>query len=345
MKKKIFAVLLIVAIVTALAVGLTACNNNGGEDAKSSNAETLGTAAAVIMKGMAGASAAGEGEEESGLNITFGTDAASTIAGEAFNTGIKYFAQSYLLVAASGMQAFVDGNTVKIENLEKDSTEFVAENDYTIKISMTTVGADNEKVTETIYLALKTNGADLEGKTNFNFTLSILVPPEEEGGERVVEVTTTGTATYNAEIGGLVFSFTPEDGEITVNAYATKTGKVALAIITNDSPELENFNSSINIEIGKLSDTQFGANVKITVAVPTITATIDASVIADQSDTSKDLAISGNVNVTIEPLAGPNNYNVSATITGKAAYDSTTSMYAISASGAANVTTEAKTPA
>ena len=45
MKKKILAILLVVSMVAALAVGLTACNKDKKTaPAKANNAETLGTA-------------------------------------------------------------------------------------------------------------------------------------------------------------------------------------------------------------------------------------------------------------------------------------------------------------
>ena len=64
MKKKILAILLVVSMVAALAVGLTACNKDKKTaPAKANNAETLGTAIAVAMNSSAAGTASAEGDE------------------------------------------------------------------------------------------------------------------------------------------------------------------------------------------------------------------------------------------------------------------------------------------
>ena len=65
MKKKILAILLVVSMVAALAVGLTACNKDKKTaPAKANNAETLGTAIAVAMNSSAAGSASAEAADE-----------------------------------------------------------------------------------------------------------------------------------------------------------------------------------------------------------------------------------------------------------------------------------------
>lgn len=346
MKKKIFAVLLIVAIVTALAVGFTACNKAGDEDARVSNVETLGTAAAMLASSGAVASAAGE-NDEGGINITFGTDEASLIA-SASCEGMSEFFDACLSMTAEGLHIFVDENNVKIENLKKDDAEFVAENDYTIKVSITLSDAENETVTHTMYLAIDTNGADIEGKSSFDFILKVIIPAEEEGADPQTIATINGTATYNNEIGGLVFSLSADFMGATIDIYATKTGKVAVGIDIDAGSEVAAVSTSLKIELGKISETQYGANVEATtsgtVLGTSLTAKINASVTADQSETSNNLAINGNVSVKIVPVEGASNYSVSAAITGTATYDAVNG-YVITANGTAQVVTEAKTAA
>lgn len=350
MKKKIFAVLLCVALIACLSVGLAACNKDKSEPAKASNAETLGTTVAMIANSAAGASASAAEESataEAGVNLSFGTDAASIAASAAFS-GVSTYINSCLQYTVNSVETFVNENGVKVETLAKDNAEFVADSDYTIKVSVTYTDEKENAVTDVYLVTVDTNGADIEGKTSFDFTVKVISPAKEEGKEDVELLSVSGTATYSEDVDGLKFGFGADLGVIDANvsAYATKEGTIAVVLNAKAGALGAGVSASVNVELGKLADNKYGADVTVVAAASVlnnnVTATVNVSVIAEKAETTHDFAVNGKVAVKIEPSVGSNNYVVSATISGNATYNSEKDEYVVSATGNAAVNTEAK---
>lgn len=324
MKKKLLAIFLCVALVASLAVGLAACNKDKNTTAKASNAETLGTAIAMVANTAAGTGAsAAEGEQKEGINISISDDASLAVNGAL--TAVKPALEAALKNTVESVECFVNENGVKVETLAKDNAEFVKDSDYTLKVSVSYTNDKEEAVTDVYYIAIDTNGADIEGTANFDFSISVFVN-DAEGNQVQVGTAITGSATYSNDISGLKFGFKASIAGLTeanVSAYATKEGTIGIDVSAGAGALGVGVNASVNVELGKLADNKYGANVTVNAEVAmselgTVKATVNVSVIAEKTETSHDFAINGTVEVKYIPTVGDDNYVVKANVTGNA---------------------------
>lgn len=356
MKKKILAILLCVALVASLAVGLAACNKKNEAPAKASNAQTLGTAIAMAANGAAGggASAAEEtgANAEAGINVTVSASGLGSIVDTAINTAVNTSIpalEAALQGAVNSVENFVNENGVKVEELAKDNAEFVAESDYTLKVSVTYKDAEEVEHTDVYYLAVDTNGADIEGTKSFDFSIKVLVPVENADDKELLSV--SGSATYSNDIEGLKFGFSANIAGLAdagISAYATKAGTIGIDVNAGANAfGLAGANAKITVELGKLADDKYGADITVSAEVMlatigTVKANVNVSVIAQKVEETHNFAINGIVEVKLVPAVGDNDYVIKANVTGDATYAAAEDEFVVSVSGNATFNTEAK---
>lgn len=323
MKKKILAILLVVSMVAALAVGLTACNKDKKTaPAKADNAETLGTAIAVAMNSSAGTgSASADADKDLDSEFTFGglkvpglSDAAAELT-------------KYLEKYINNSKAYIKNHNVNVE-VEKSDKE-----GYNFKMTMTVTYKDaegNEHAEESvIYINAKKikdgevkpdEDADINGKEDYVFEAVVM------HGEKEF-VTIKGTCTYNKDKDAMVFNFkgigdvnVAVDGVgVNVTAWANDNGGVVVEVnVGVDGACTVN----AKVELGKISDTETGAKVYVDVVVTAadkelVKVNVVANVTANDKATNldkNDFAINGTADVTV---AGQ---TIKGTIDGTAKY-------------------------
>lgn len=171
MKKKILAILLVVSMVAALAVGLTACNKDKKTaPAKANNAETLGTAIAVAMNSSAAGTASAEGDEN--------VDPSFTINGIGAIPGISAATDElakYLNEYVNNAQAYIKDHSVEVEITSSDKDGY----NYKMLVTVTYKDAEGKDVSDvsTIYINAKKikdgevtdEDADINGKDSYAF--------------------------------------------------------------------------------------------------------------------------------------------------------------------------------
>ena len=174
MKKKILAILLVVSMVAALAVGLTACNKDKSTaPAKADNAETLGTAIAVAMNSSAAGTASAEGDEN--------VDPYFTINGiGGINLATNEIAK-YLNEYVNNAKAYIKDHNVDVKveaSNEKDGYN------YKMLVTVTYKDAEGKDVSDvsTIYINAKKikdgevskEDADINGKEDYAFEVVVV---------------------------------------------------------------------------------------------------------------------------------------------------------------------------
>lgn len=300
MKKKILAILLVVSMVAALAVGLTACNKDKKTaPAKADNAETLGTAIAVAMNSSAAGTASAEGDENVDSGFTFGglkvpglSDAAAELT--------KYLDQYITNAKAYIKDHNVD---VKVEaSNEKDGYN------YKMLVTVTYKDAEGKDVSDvsTIYINAKKikdgEDADINGKEDYTFEAVVA-----HGEANLVEI--KGTCTYDKEKDTMVFKFGAGVGVevdnvgVKVTAYANEKGGVVVEVNVGVDNACK---VNVKVELGKISDTETGAKVYVDVAVGAadkelVKVNVVANVVSNANATNldkNDFAINGTVSVT-----------------------------------------------
>lgn len=296
MKKKILAILLVVSMVAALAVGLTACNKDKD---KANNAETLGTAIAVAMNSSAAGTASAEGDENVDSGFTFGglkvpglSDAAAELT--------KYLDQYITNAKAYIKDHNVD---VKVEaSNEKDGYN------YKMLVTVTYKDAEGKDVSDvsTIYINAKKikdgEDADINGKEDYTFEAVVA-----HGEANLVDI--KGTCTYDKEKDTMVFKFGAGVGVevdnvgVKVTAYANEKGGVVVEVNVGVDNACK---VNVKVELGKISDTETGAKVYVDVAVGAadkelVKVNVVANVVSNANATNldkNDFAINGTVSVT-----------------------------------------------
>lgn len=176
MKKKILAILLVVSMVAALAVGLTACNKDKKTaPAKANNAETLGTAIAVAMNSSAAGTASAEGKGDENVDPYF------TINGiPGINLATNEIAK-YLNEYVNNAKAYIKDHNVDVKveaSNEKDGYN------YKMLVTVTYKDADGKDVSDvsTIYINAKKikdgevskEDADINGKEDYAFEAVVM---------------------------------------------------------------------------------------------------------------------------------------------------------------------------
>lgn len=319
MKKKILAILLVVSMVAALAVGLTACNKDKSTaPAKADNAETLGTAIAVAMNSSAAGTASAEGEGNKNVDPYFTINGIGGI-----NLATNEIAK-YLNEYVNNAKAYIKDHNVDVKveaSNEKDGYN------YKMLVTVTYKDAEGKDVSDvsTIYINAKKikdgevskEDADINGKEDYAFEAVVA-----HGEANLVEI--KGTCTYDKEKDTMVFKFGAGVGvEVDnvgakVTAYANEKGGVVVEVNVGVDNACK---VNVKVELGKISDTEHGAKVYVDVAVgkegqETVKVNVVANVISNANATNldkNDFAINGtaavvvvgsvNVNVDINGIA------------------------------------------
>ena len=315
MKKKILAILLVVSMVAALAVGLTACNKDKSTaPAKADNAETLGTAIAVAMNSSAAGTASAEGDEN--------VDPSFTINGIGAIPGISAATDElakYLNEYVNNAKAYIKDHNVDVKveaSNEKDGYN------YKMLVTVTYKDAEGKDVSDvsTIYINAKKikdgevkndEDADINGKEDYAFEAVVA-----HGEANLVEI--KGTCEYDKEKDTMVFKFGAGVGvEVDnvgakVTAYANEKGGVVVEVNVGVDNACK---VNVKVELGKISDTETGAKVYVDVAVGAndkelVKVNVVANVISNANATNldkTDFAINGTAVVIV---AGSANVNV-----------------------------------
>lgn len=323
MKKKILAILLVVSMVAALAVGLTACNKDKKTaPAKANNAETLGTAIAVAMNSSAAGTASAEGNEN--------VDPYFTIKGIPGISLATNEIAKYLNEYVNNAKAYIKDHNVDVKveaSNEKDGYN------YKMLVTVTYKDAEGKDVSDvsTIYINAKKikdgevkndEDADINGKEDYAFEAVVA-----HGEANLVEI--KGTCTYDKEKDTMVFKFGAGVGvEVDnvgakVTAYANEKGGVVVEVNVGVDNACK---VNVKVELGKISDTEHGAKVYVDVAVgkegqEAVKVNVVANVISNANATNldkNDFAINGTATVVVESPV--NSVNVNVDISGKAKY-------------------------
>ena len=303
MKKKILAILLVVSMVAALAVGLTACNKDKSTaPAKADNAETLGTAIAVAMNSSAAGTASAEGDEN--------VDPSFTINGIGAIPGISAATDElakYLNEYVNNAPAYITDHSVEVEITSSDKDGY----NYKMLVTVTYKDAEGKDVSDvsTIYINAKKikdgevskEDADINGKDDYAFEAVVM-----HGEKEFVKI--SGTCTYDKEKDTMVFKFGAGVGvEVDnvgakVTAYANEKGGVVVEVNVGVDNACK---VNVKVELGKISDTETGAKVYVDVAVGAtdkelVKVNVVANVISNANATNldkNDFAINGTVSV------------------------------------------------
>lgn len=318
MKKKILAILLVVSMVAALAVGLTACNKDKKTaPAKADNAETLGTAIAVAMNSSAAGTASAEGDEN--------VDPYFTIKGIPGISLATNEIAKYLNEYVNNAKAYIKDHNVDVKveaSNEKDGYN------YKMLVTVTYKDADGKDVSDvsTIYINAKKikdgEDADINGKEDYTFEAVVA-----HGEANLVEI--KGTCEYDKEKDTMVFKFGAGVGVevdnvgVKVTAYANEKGGVVVEVNVGVDNACK---VNVKVELGKISDTETGAKVYVDVAVgkegqEAVKVNVVANVISNANATNldkNDFAINGTATVVVESPV--NSVNVNVDISGKAKY-------------------------
>lgn len=323
MKKKILAILLVVSMVAALAVGLTACNKDKKTaPAKANNAETLGTAIAVAMNSSAAGTASAEGKGDENVDPYF------TINGiPGINLATNEIAK-YLNEYVNNAKAYIKDHNVDVKveaSNEKDGYN------YKMLVTVTYKDADGKDVSDvsTIYINAKKikdgevskEDADINGKEDYAFEAVVM-----HGEKEFVKI--SGTCTYDKEKDTMVFAFGAGTGlkvdgvGVNVKAWSNDNGGVVVEVNVGVDGACK---VNVKVELGKISDTETGAKVYVDVAVgkegqETVKVNVVANVVSNANATNleeNDFAINGTAAVIV---TGAVNVNVNVDISGAAKY-------------------------
>lgn len=342
MKKKILAILLVVSMVAALAVGLTACNKDKSTAlAKADNAETLGTAIAVAMNSSAAGTASAEGEGNKNVDPYFTINGIGGI-----NLATNEIAK-YLNEYVNNAKAYIKDHNVDVKveaSNEKDGYN------YKMLVTVTYKDAEGKDVSDvsTIYINAKKikdgevskEDADINGKEDYAFEAVVA-----HGEANLVEI--KGTCTYDKEKDTMVFKFGAGVGvEVDnvgakVTAYANEKGGVVVEVNVGVDNACK---VNVKVELGKISDTETGAKVYVDVvaAGESVKVNVVANVVSNANATNleeNDFAINGTAAVIV---TGAVNVNVNVDISGAAKYvpgetEDENGKYVVQVSGNASV--------
>ena len=316
MKKKILAILLVVSMVAALAVGLTACNKDKKTaPAKADNAETLGTAIAVAMNSSAAGTASTDGEGNKNVDPYFTINGIGGI-----NLATNEIAK-YLNEYVNNAKAYIKDHNVDVKveaSNEKDGYN------YKMLVTVTYKDAEGKDVSDvsTIYINAKKikdgevskEDADINGKEDYAFEAVVM-----HGEKEFVKI--SGTCTYDKEKDTMVFAFGAGTGlkvdgvGVNVKAWSNDNGGVVVEVNVGVDNACK---VNVKVELGKISDTEHGAKVYADVAVgkegqEAVKVNVVANVISNANATNleeNDFAINGTATVVVESPVNSVNVNV-----------------------------------
>lgn len=329
MKKKILAILLVVSMVAALAVGLTACNKDKKTaPAKADNAETLGTAIAVAMNSSTAGTVSAEGDENVDPSFTINGIASIPAIGEVVNGMVNLATKEIaeeLNEYVNNTKAYIKDHSVEVEITSSDKDGY----NYKMLVTVTYKDAEGKDVSDvsTIYINAKKikdgevtkEDADINGKDSYAFEAVVA-----HGEDNLVEI--KGTCEYDKEKDTMVFKFGAGVGlEVDnvgakVTAYANEKGGVVVEVNVGVKNKCK---VNVKVELGKISDTETGAKVYVDVAVgkagqEAVKVNVVANVVSNANATNldkNDFSINGTAVVIV---AGSANVNVD--ISGVAKY-------------------------
>lgn len=308
MKKKILAILLVVSMVAALAVGLTACNKDKSTaPAKADNAETLGTAIAVAMNSSAAGTASAENKENVDPSFTINGISEIPGIGDLANLATKEIAEE-LNEYVNNAKAYIKDHSVEVEITSSDKDRY----NYKMLVTVTYKDAEGKDVSDvsTIYINAKKikdgevkndEDADINGKEDYAFEAVVM-----HGEKEFVKI--SGTCTYDKEKDTMVFAFGAGTGlkvdgvGVNVKAWSNDNGGVVVEVNVGVDNACK---VNVKVELGKISDTEHGAKVYVDVAVgkegqEAVKVNVVANVISNANATNldkNDLAINGTVSV------------------------------------------------
>ena len=327
MKKKILAILLVVSMVAALAVGLTACNKDKKtEFAKADNAETLGTAIAVAMNSSAaGTASADEADENVDPSFTInGIGAIPGIGATDISKATDELAEN-LNEYVNNAKAYIKDHSVNVEISASDKDGYK----YKMLVTVTYKDAEGKDVSDvsTIYINAKKikdgevtdEDADINGKDSYAFEAVVM-----HGEVNLVKI--SGTCEYDKEKDTMVFKFDAGAGlkvdnvGAKVTAYANEKGGVVVEVNVGVDNACK---VNVKVELGKISDTETGAKVYVDVAVgkagqEAVKVNVVANVVSNANATNldkNDFAINGTAAVIVTGAV-----NVNVDISGVAKY-------------------------
>lgn len=330
MKKKILAILLVVSMVAALAVGLTACNKDKKTaPAKANNAETLGTAIAVAMNSSTAGTVSEDAADENvdpyfTINGIASIPAIGKVVNEMVNSATNEIAEE-LNEYVNNAKAYIKDHNVDVK-VEATNEEYY---NYLMTVTVTYKDAEGKDVSDvsTIYIRAKKikdgevseEDADINGKEDYAFEAKVA-----HGEKEFVKI--SGTCTYDKEKDTMVFKFDAGEGlkvdnvGAKVTAYANEKGGVVVEVNVGVDGACK---VNVKVELGKISDTETGAKVYVDVAVgkegkEAVKVNVVANVVSNANATNldkNDFAINGTAVVIV---AGSTNVNVD--ISGVAKY-------------------------
>jgi hypothetical protein len=353
--KKFFKVLAVVLVVAMLATMLVACKDDKeDETAKASNAETLGTTAAVVANCISSGSASAAGDTESeqpeeGVNISFGANAGlvATGIGAAINATLKPSLDYIVELGVGSVQNVAAEGAVKVEQAATcDDASF----DVQYNITVTHYDNELEKdVVDSFKLYVDADGADINGTKDYHFTAKfVAVVGEGEEASAKALLSFSGDCKYDSTIDGMKFIIAvdiPGIAEASVSAYATKAGTIAINVNGNVLGTVE---ADVTVELGKLADNKYGANVTVSAGVAGYTAKVNVSVsgekvtkvVEEENVIVYQFVVNGNLEIKTPEIASKI-YKVTATLAGTASYDVNADEFKVYLEGNANYVEEA----
>ncbi len=352
MKKTIFKVLAIALMACMLLGVLGACGKKDEEENKPSNSQTIGTAAAVLANmvpgsGSGAAAAAAEEAAKEGINLEFSGEGGLAVSGiaQAINSAIMPVLEGYIKTGIESVECFVNENGVKVEKAASSDKEGY---ETLYNISVTYYNDKEEKeVTDTYKFYFNANGADIEGNKDYPFKAQIATTVGEGENKRdVVLLAFEGNAKFDSALDTTKFVFAVNlgnEGSIasaSVAVYATETGSVAIEI---GASAVSTVSAKINLEVGKLGENKYGANVSVNVGVKVglvssgeYTAAAKVSVVGQKVENNHNYAINGSIEIKTAEISAKV-YSVSAAIAGTADYDKTADELKLYITGNASV--------
>ncbi len=331
------AAILILALILAFSLSLVVfagCNRDDGGDEKEpipSNSETLATGVAVAISyygARGGGSAAPAAEEggsvidvNAGINFTIEAPGIDASLSAAAGVGISNLSESLEPVIENGVQSaiyFVNENSITVEEVTSDNEEF--SNKY--KITLSYIDEEtSETVTNEFSLYLNVaDGVDIEGTTSYDYTAKLVL-------SAFAVISFEGTATYNTAEQRMVFGLDINIGmlsDISITAQVTKDGNI---IVDFGADGMGIVGTSVKVELGKLSDGMYGAEITVIAGISgnevTVDATIKVEVVGVKDGDNYKLNLSGNIDAAVGLDLGifTGEYKATGAINGQAAYD------------------------
>ena len=305
MKKKILAILLVVSMVAALAVGLTACNKDKKTaPAKADNAETLGTAIAVAMNSSAAGTASAQGDENVDPYFTINGISEIPGIGDLANVTTDKLAK-YLNKYVNNAKAYIKDHNVDVK-VEATNEEYY---NYLMTVTVTYKDSEGKDVSDvsTIYINARKikdgevteEDADINGKEDYAFEAKVA-----HGEVNLVKI--SGTCTYDKEKDTMVFAFGAGTGlkvdgvGVNVKAWSNDNGGVVVEVNVGVDGACK---VNVKVELGKISDTETGAKVYVDVAAGesvkvNVVANVTANTDATNVSKSNNFIITGTADVS-----------------------------------------------